>query len=324
MSAGSIPYHLRPNKAVDRLLFLELCSKLALALKIESEGYSYVGFGGPQMEDFRLLHERFPQMSMLCIECEENLIPRQKFNCPHTQVNFLPEAKTSRDWLKDWKPEKPVILWFDYALKSERKEQFNEFQTLLADAPDRSLLRITMNADLPLGSGKSSEQLENLRATFGKIVPPKISDEEMAAQQFPITLAKMFELAAEAVLQPAGERIFHPLLITSYRDTNRMMVITGLLASKADCEAAITTSKLNDWSYLAKNWSDVRFINMPELTIKERIHINQLLPKEAGNAEQIQNVLGFHVDEIPEISLDKIRNYTEFYRHFPQFGRVAV
>lgn len=325
MSAGSIPYHLRPNKAVDRLLFLDLCAKLAPALKIEADGYSYIGFGGPQMEDFRLLHEKFPQMPMLCIEHLENVIPRQKFNCPHTQVAFLPEAKNSRDWLNEWNPDKPVILWFDYALKSERKEQFNEFQTLLASAPNKSLLRVTMNADLPLGSGKTAEQqMQSLRDNFGKIVPPDISDDDMAAREFPRVVSRMFELAAEDVLQAAGERVFHPLLLTSYRDTNQMLVITGLLAPKADCEAAIESSGLNAWPYLPQNWADVRTINMPELTIKERIHINQLLPREAGNAQQIQNVLGFHVDELPDISLDKIRNYTEFYRHFPQFGRVTI
>ena len=96
MSAGSIPYHLRPNKAVDRLLFLELCSKLAPDLNIEGGGYQYVGFGGPQMEDFRLLHEKFPQMPMLCIEKHENVVPRQKFNCPHTQVVFFDRGQKQR------------------------------------------------------------------------------------------------------------------------------------------------------------------------------------------------------------------------------------
>ncbi|MGO9585047.1 MAG: O-methyltransferase [Limisphaerales bacterium] len=325
MSAGSIPYHLRPNKAVDRLLFLELCTKLALALQIEAESYSYVGFGGPQMEDFRLLHEKFPQMPMLCIECSENVIPRQVFNCPHTQVRFLPEAKRSGEWVKEWVPDKPVIIWFDYALKAERSEQFNEFQTLLACAPSKSVLRVTMNADLPLGSHKTTEQqMQSIQDNFGKIVPPDISDDDMAAGQFPSVISRMFQLASEAVLQPAGERVFQPLLITSYRDTHQMLVVTGLLAPKADCDAVISASGLNVWPYFPQNWTDVRFINMPELTLKERIHINQLLPREAGNAQQIQNTLGFQVDELPDISLDKIRNYTEFYRHFPQFGRIAI
>ena len=325
MSAGSIPYHLRPNKAVDRLLFLELCSKLAPALKIELEGYSYIGFGGPQMEDFRLLHEKFPQMPMLCIERNENVVPRQKFNCPHTQVSFPPKAKGSSDWLKDWDPKKPVILWFDYAIKKERKEQFNEFQTILSIAPNKSVIRITMNADLPKkGDSGADKQLKYLKETFGKIVPADVSEDDMAAHQFPIVISKMFELAAEDVLQAASERIFCPLLLTAYRDTCQMLVITGFLATKADFESVVSTTELSKWPYFSKDWANVCMINMPELTLKERIHINQLLPRDAGKALQIQDALGFQVDESKEVSLDKIRNYTEYYRHFPQFGRVSI
>lgn len=325
MSAGSIPYHLRPNKAVDRLLFLELCSKLDSTLNFEDEGYSYVGFGGPQMEDFRLLHEKFPRLLMTCIEKLQNVIPRQQFNCPHTQVEFLPEAKTSAGWLNEWNPEDPVILWFDFALKAERADQFNEFQTLLSCAPNKSVLRITMNADLPLGTDKTAEQqMQSLQSTLGKLLPPGLTEEDIAARRFPIVLSRMFEIAAEAVLQPAGERIFRPLLLTSYRDSNQMLVITGLLAPPGECETIIAESNLGAWPYFADTWIGVRSINMPELTLKERIFINQLLPRDSGNPQQIQDTLGFQVDEIQETSLEKIRNYTEFYRHFPQFGRIAL
>jgi hypothetical protein len=41
-------------------MFLELLTWLDAALGI-SRDYEYVGFGGPQMEDFRLLHESFPK-----------------------------------------------------------------------------------------------------------------------------------------------------------------------------------------------------------------------------------------------------------------------
>ena len=83
----------------------------------------------------------------------------------------------------------------------------------------------------------------------------------------------MFQLAAEAVLRPGGGKVFHPLLLTSYRDTNQMLVVTGLLAPKENCDVAIAASGLNAWPYYPQSWTDIRFINMPELTVKERIHI---------------------------------------------------
>ena len=48
MSAGSsLPYRLRPNKAVDRELFLSLLTRLAPKLSLEK--YHYVGLGGPSL-----------------------------------------------------------------------------------------------------------------------------------------------------------------------------------------------------------------------------------------------------------------------------------
>lgn len=323
MSAGSIPYHLRPNKAVDRFLFLELCAKLGPVLDINS--YQYVGFGGPQMEDFRLLHERFPRLPMLCIEANEGVIPRQRFNQPHSLVDFLDKPTTSGDWLSDWKPDKPILLWFDYASKRQRNEQFNEFQSLLAKAPSKSVIRITMNADLPKEEGKltAKEQFKNLTAAFGDLVPEDADEGIMTAADFPFLLSRMLGLAAEGVLGPAGERIFQPLLLTVYRDTNQMLTVTGILDAAAATEVVVAQAGLANWQYFAKNWSDLRRINMPELTVKERIHINQLLPG-TSEAAAIQEKLGFQVDERAEVSLDKLRNYAEFYLHFPQFVRVSV
>jgi hypothetical protein len=314
---------LRPNKAVDRFLFLELCAKIGAVLDINS--YQYVGFGGPQMEDFRLLHERFPRLPMLCIEENEGVIPRQRFNQHHSLVDFLDGPTTSGDWLSDWRPSKPILLWFDYASKRKRNEQFNEFQTLLSKAPTKSVIRITMNADLPKEEGKrtAKEQFNTFNEEFGNLVPEDVDENLMTAAGFPSVLARMLEIAAEDVLRPKGERTFGPLLITVYRDTNQMLTITGMLDAPDASDATIAQAGLADWQYLAKDWSDLRRINMPELTVKERIHINQLLPG-TSEAAALQSRLGFQVDERAEASLDKLRNYAEFYRHFPQFVRVSV
>jgi hypothetical protein len=302
---------------------MDLCTKLDPVLDINSS--QYVGFGGPQMEDFRLLHERFPRLPMLCIEASEGVIPRQRFNQPHSLVEFLGEPTTSGDWLTDWEPGKPVLLWFDYASKRDRNKQFNEFQTLLGKAPSKSVIRITMNADLPKEEGKLTlkEQFAGFTDAFGALVPEDVDERMMTAANFPFVLAKMLGLASEDVLGPAGERIFRPLLLTVYRDTNQMLTATGILDAAPTIDSIISQTGLADWQYFAKNWDDLRRINMPELTVKERIHINQLLPGTC-EAAAIQEKLGFQVDERSEVSLDKLRNYAEFYRHFPQFVRVSV
>jgi len=61
MSSGStIPYHLRQNKAVERVLFeeqLKLVSTWLESLEATPiEKYRYIGFGGPFLEDFKSIH----------------------------------------------------------------------------------------------------------------------------------------------------------------------------------------------------------------------------------------------------------------------------
>ncbi|WP_407928292.1 O-methyltransferase, partial [Collimonas silvisoli] len=57
MSGAYVPYHLRQNKAVDRQLFVDLLTKLNRYKAIGD--YSYVSFGGPYLEDFKLVHSHF-------------------------------------------------------------------------------------------------------------------------------------------------------------------------------------------------------------------------------------------------------------------------
>ncbi len=54
-------YHLRTNKAIDRFTFIEAIRRMASPKELSE--CTYYGFGGPYLEDFRLLHESFPDTS---------------------------------------------------------------------------------------------------------------------------------------------------------------------------------------------------------------------------------------------------------------------
>ncbi|MGH7814651.1 MAG: O-methyltransferase [Candidatus Binataceae bacterium] len=56
-------YHLRPNKAVDRLIFMEAIQHLEGVHPLDS--YTYYGFGGPFLEDCRLIYERHPKIKIV-------------------------------------------------------------------------------------------------------------------------------------------------------------------------------------------------------------------------------------------------------------------
>lgn len=61
-------------------------------------------------------------------------------------------------------------------------------------------------------------------------------------------------------------------------------------------------------------------ISVPDLTIRERILVDSLLPDYP--IEKIQEELGFLFSSKPRESLKMLETYALFYRHAPQFSRI--
>src|SRR5204863_3488285 len=143
MGAGSsLPYRLRPNKAVDRELFLSLLMRLAPRLHVEK--YHYVGLGGPFLEDFRLVHARLGLATMTCVETEEEVHKRQLFNRPVESIRFV--HSTLEDYLDKTEFETPAIIWFDYTEPRGITTQIERFARTIGTVPIGSVLRVTLNA----------------------------------------------------------------------------------------------------------------------------------------------------------------------------------
>jgi len=168
MSGSSLPYRLRPNKAVDRELFLSLLMRLAPNLGLEK--YHYVGLGGPFLEDFRLLHSRIgigrkrggrTVGRLTCVESELEVHKRQLFNRPVASIKCI--HSTLDDFLDKTTFTTPAIIWFDYTEPSGRLTQIRRFASSINKVPLGSVLRITLNAQpepngVANGSSSSSER----------------------------------------------------------------------------------------------------------------------------------------------------------------------
>ena len=82
------PYHLRVNKAIDRFLLVQIIDILKRYCEISD--YTYYGFGGPFLEDCRLIHNRCPEIKIVSIEKNEHTFKRQEFH--RFSKNFGPET----------------------------------------------------------------------------------------------------------------------------------------------------------------------------------------------------------------------------------------
>ena len=150
MSQGSsVAYRLRPNKAVDRELFLSLLGRLSARLRLEK--YSYVGLGGPFLEDFRLIHARIGIDTLICVEREEAVHRRQSFNRPIESMQCI-HAKLD-EYLEATEFNAPVVLWLDFTEPKTVVKQIEAFARQTSELPIYSIVRITLNAN-PTSLGK--------------------------------------------------------------------------------------------------------------------------------------------------------------------------
>lgn len=326
-SGGNLPYQLRPNKAVERLLFAELLNRLDTPLGINT-GYEYFGFGGPQMEDFRLLNECFPEMKMVSVEREPQVLKRQRFNGPHTNVRC--KLKRSADFVSEFSCKSKAVVWLDYTAPSERPEQVAEFQNLLRRVRELSIVKISINAAASTLGGHSgqpglaAERLKKFMDDFGRCFPNGLAEEAVTTNNFPKTLLRVLEYAAAEVLHDRPDWRFQPLGSAVYADGQTMLTLTGFVGKRPKLTNVTGHANLVGWDFTRLGWDDPVVIEVPELTMKERIHVNQLLPRHETNIAFIHRRLGFQVDSSQQESERKLRNYVSFQRHYPHFGKVAI
>ena len=330
MSGASIPYHLRPNKAIDRYAFLELLLKVDRYINCDISQYKYVGFGGHSLEDFKYIHSRFAISNMVSIEEDAEVYSRQKFNQPHNCIDCL--HKSSDDFLNEFQRTDPTIIWLDYVKPSKLREQIEEFQATLGKLDPLDIIKITVNSHaasyVPSDKKMDSSTLKNVRieklnTMLGEIFPSTdVTLDMMTERKFPEALCLVLKRAANLAMVGKSDIYFQSLTAFSYADGQQMLTVTGILLEKTKKQEFFDQTNIDKWKLSNINWKEPRRINVPDLTIKERLYIDSLLPN--SQAKAIQDGLGFLFDSKESISIEMLETYILFYRQSPYFSRILV
>lgn len=332
MSAQTIPYHLRPNKAVERNLFLALLALINRYRNIYS--YIYIGFGGPFLEDFKNIHASFGISNMLSLEMNEGVHKRQIFNSPLNCITYLP--KTSDDFIRnmeDYSLKGNIIVWLDYTSPSKLVSYLDEFQRLIAKAEPFDIIKITLNAN-PTWLGKldsrglkavdrfkaiqniCEKRLRNLKYRIpDEYFPEGLSPEMMEDEAYPAVLCRIVEIAAKKATRGFSGRIFQPLSLFTYADRSTMQTITGILLPESEVEKFYEKTGIGDWEFACTHWGPPKLIKVPVLSLKERLSIEKLLPNLPY--DDIFSLIDY-IDE------EEIKNYITYYRHYPFFSRIVI
>ncbi|MFJ9502067.1 O-methyltransferase [Brevibacillus centrosporus] len=329
MSGGWVPYHLRWNKAIDRSIFMEFLIKLNAFRNLDS--YSYIGFGAIHMEDFKLVHSLFSISDLTCIEQDLIIHNRQKFNRPLGCLKF--ENITSGDFITEFFPEKNSIIWLDYANPRQIGDQIREFQSILPKMSRYDVIKVTLNANPNSladvnnpqlkGNQLFDQRLQVLQQRLSGNLPSTVTSEFMNIKRLPVALCHVLEFASKRALGRHSNLVYYPVNSFVYADSNhQMLTVTGIMLNSGEEEEFIERAGLNNWEYMYTPWGEPLKIDIPDLTIRERMAIDSWLPCEDPTA--IIDQLSILFDEDEEKSLRKLESYIKYYRHYPFFSKVSV
>ena len=325
-SGGAIPYHLRPNKAVERGLFVESLRIIGKYLDIEN--YRYVGFGGPFMEDFKILHNELKISDMLCLEVEPNVRVRQNFNKPVSCVKLNEETMSSEEFLTQDDFQKSSIVWFDYVSFGEFYTQLSEVRELVSNLASGDVFKVTLNAHIPnLGKSETDRTLQEYRFNkFKKMVTEEYESRKakvgmMTNKQFPLCMLYSLERAVSYAMFSSELEIV-PISNFVYQDGQKMLTVMGVVLEKDKVGDFYSETKIEEWEYFSNGWGEVMNIDLPVLSARERLFVEQMLPD--GRYNDIVDKLGYYIGESENESELKMKNFMQLYRAMPWFGKMVL
>lgn len=339
MSGATVPYHLRPHKAVDRRLFVDLLMRFERSQPLKD--YVYVSMGAFALVDHKLIHRMIGLSKLVAFDYDTTVVERQKFNRPIDTCHCL--QKTSGEVVQSveavlkqcsYDTSSGVIVWLDYTTPKELGNQIREFETLLDDLNEGDIVRVTVNADLrwllgsehpndpPTKEEKRRERgFKKLNETIGEFLPAEASSSSLTEDEYPKILALAFAQAALKSFPVSNSKMFQPLSIVTYADGQRMLSITGTIASRRNVKQLIDRLDLSSWPFSSTTWQEVHPLLVPVLTVREHLFLERGI--FGNDPKNLISEIGF--SHAADIALDKfLENYKSYSRFYPNMLAVEV
>jgi hypothetical protein len=333
MSNSKPSYQLRPNKSVERHIFIDAID-FARMWNGPSH-YIYAAMGGQFLEDFRLVNDRLPITKMISFEIDETVSERQEFNKPLSFIDC--HNINSRDFVDqvdeiiDANGDTQMIVWLDYTVANERRSQLQELFDLLAKLRPGDIVKITMNANpnsvkdkSKFGSMKDFRKLVRLaleEEMGDAFFPENVHDNDMSPEPFSRVIANAIRRAATQSTSGAPGINAVPLTCFRYNDYAHQMVSTTIVLADAPIQASIDSDGVfQQWPFKCHGWGDIKLIDVPDVSAKERAAIHEGLFRESE--WDVHENLPFKFDADKNKSFRIFQGYVKYYKRYPSFARV--
>ena len=308
-----VNFRLRPAKAVERKMIVEVCGRMSAFSNILA--FRYIGLGSPFFNDFTMLHRRYGIKNLICIEREVQHQTRFLFNRPFDCIEM--EWGESSDVLPmlPWAGI-PSIVWMDYDDKLS-DSMLADIRTIFSQIETGSLAIFTIQAtgnsfgdDEYSPNDEKRSPLEDFRDQLKEFVPTDVSDRDMRGKAFQKLVWRIVDNEISRVLDqrnaamPAQNQVLYKQLFNvMYADDVRMTTIGGIVY-RADQEQRLATCEFADFEFLRYGDEPLE-IKVPSLTHREQWKLDTRLPSG-------QPTLDF-------LAPSDISEYGKIYRYYPMF-----
>ena len=307
-------YQLRPNKAVDRSIWIEAISRLEQTVGLQN--YTYYGMGGAFLEDFRVLYERFEHLSLVSIEKDVEVLNRQLFHNPCKTLDLKHEDIIK--FVNRYVPNgEKGIFWLDFT--DLKYANFSCFQSLLQRVEDGGLIKITLR--IRARDYVAKQRSQRFLKDFEGFFPHSISALPLLQSQFAALIHGMIQVATEKALVGLTDTVFQPITSFVYSDGTPMLTFAGIVCSEQN--VAEYRETFTGWDFANLDWSLPREIRVPTLSTKERLKLQAFLPGDQPSGSSLLTKLGYMVEKNKARTETALEQYSKFHRHYPYFMKAV-
>ena len=272
---AKIDYRLRPSKAIQRHMIVDICRRLSSFAPLTE--YQYVGFGGLDFVDFALVHRSLGITDMTSIEFNAAQIDRYRFNQPYQSIRIVPGRASEHLGELDWR--KLSIVWLDYE-QMLNHEVISDVKLLCGRLQPGSALFITVNAQPEI---KMEERRQELVRRIGESrIPPNVTDESLAKWGLADVQAQVLsDVIIAALRDRAVSSSWCQVFDVRYADDSRMQTLGGIVFAPGN-KNALDACRFSDLEFVRFMGDEPIYIRVPILTAKERRALDEQLPLVPG------------------------------------------
>lgn len=334
-TAFSIPYQLRPHKAIERNIFLSLLKRIDRSPLVEISKYRYIGFGAPFLEEYKILHLELGLKKMDCIEYHSFPFSRQVFNNPYRFIKLY--NTTSTEFIGEGciDEKENHIIWWDFASPGQLRQQLRDCEATALNLNNLDILKITFNSQESSftsshGKGRGGEPkkiLEILKEdeVFQQYLPDKLSIKEVLDDFSSVIRAMAIRAIRRGLLDSGKNLTFKHICSFQYRDGQQMTTMTGIICKPELFDELKKGCGLNSWDFYVSEKEEDEYIKatpilVPAMTIKERIEIDRKIPNKS--IEKLVPKLSFYYGSDENENRDLLSGYCKFYKFLPYYSKV--